>query len=665
MKNIARKCAKEKSGEGAFSAIILSAGYGLRFRPFTDFLPKPLAPICGRPLLMAIADKIFSAGCSEVIVNLHHKAGKIVEAFAGTDHPSLSFSMERRILGTGGAILNCRQFLEKEDFFLLHNGDVISDADLGLLLSHHRRSGLAGTLLLVDGGDNKISAERGVISGIKGHCGSIGKSGLMTYSGIAAFSRRVFDFFPSELHQFPLIEVFSRMIENGELGAFVPDRIYWRDIGSLSKYFSVHEEILLRKLFMPAWLKPSDRPFSGGLGRIGGVSLRGFVSAPPGGRCEIRKGAKLENCILLDGATLRSGEFRRDEIIGKGFSVHRDSNEIMNLGILKESDFRRIRISSLQEQGSNRRFYRLDSGGRREVLMVSGPDDQDFARFMKIGRYLDRLALGVPRIRRANLSSHSVLMEDLGDATLNRALRSSGAMAGRLLEKAIRFLVEFQNRTMASAERNVKREFGFDGLRWESQYFMDNFLAKFAGVEIPDFPGIDEEFDAVAREALSSPRVLCHRDFQSQNIMIFRNRIRIVDFQGARMGPLAYDLMSLLRDAYIEISEDEIARLTAYYHRILCRSGLGRRLDIPLRDFAKFASSAALQRNMQALGAFAFLGLVKGKKSYLGHIPRGLLNLRGSIRKYQEHHHPIPMIEKAVAKIIHLKIERGALNFQA
>ncbi|HPN84218.1 MAG TPA: sugar phosphate nucleotidyltransferase [Victivallales bacterium] len=616
-----------------FSAMILSAGFGTRLRPLTNHIPKPLAPLCGRPLLSTIIEKISSAGADEIVINLHHKAEGIISKISKPYGKKLRFVKEKDILGTGGGILNCRKFLSRHEFFVLHNGDIISDVDINQLISHHQRSGMTATLFLIDGTENKISASSGRITGIEGICGTCENRKLLTYSGISVFNRSSFDFFPEKVQAFSLIDVLKKMIEAGKLGALSYEKSYWNDIGSLEKYFSVHEDILLKKLFSPDWLDKRDIPIPSALKKAFPKNqIKGFISSS--GKCEIRKGARLANCILLDGAIIAKNSFHKNEIIGRNFSIHRDSTRIMSIDIMKGYDFLKTQVSSLPEQGSSRCFYRINESGARRILMLSSQDDSDFSRFIKIGEYLRSLSIGVPQIFSHSIKSHSVIMEDLGNITLNGAMADKDKSL-KLLKRTILFLVEFQDRTLKTAPKIVQREFAFEGLRWESEYFRDNFLAKFAGLKISKFPGIEKEFDDIAISALSSPQVLCHRDFQSQNIMLKDGRIRIVDFQGARMGPLGYDLMSLLRDAYIQISEGEIEYLMRYYHRMMSRATFGKKLKLPYCDFANFASSAALQRNMQALGAFSFLSLVKGKKFYLNHIPRGIANLRNSLKAYK------------------------------
>ncbi len=119
---------------------------------------------------------------------------------------------------------------------------------------------------------------------------------------------------------------------------------------------------------------------------------------------------------------------------------------------------------------------------------------------------------------------------------------------------------------------------------------------------------------------VASPLVLMHRDFQSQNILLRQQRVRLVDFQGLRLGPLTYDLASLVWDPYVELPaslrQDLVARFAAGHPSLAAE--VIRAMTI----------TAGLQRIMQALGAFGFLGLVKGKAEFLAHIPAGVDHLQ-------------------------------------
>ena len=127
----------------------------------------------------------------------------------------------------------------------------------------------------------------------------------------------------------------------------------------------------------------------------------------------------------------------------------------------------------------------------------------------------------------------------------------------------------------------------------------------------------------IAERLASLPRVLVHRDFQSQNIIIRNGHAYLIDFQGMRPGLSKYDLASLLYDPYVDLSGGEREELFESYRAMRERNGC------PLRtDDEEIFRLCAMQRLMQALGAYAFLGLVRENKAFLSHIPAALASLR-------------------------------------
>ncbi len=178
---------------------------------------------------------------------------------------------------------------------------------------------------------------------------------------------------------------------------------------------------------------------------------------------------------------------------------------------------------------------------------------------------------------------------------------------------------------MAGCPPANERTFDYGQLRWETDYFARNFLSMDMGLDETVISTLDQEFHSLADAVSKQPLVFMHRDFQSQNILIKNGKVRLVDFQGARKGSLAYDLVSLLKDAYVDIPADLRQELLEYYHSKL----IGMRGPALSREeLTRAFLLAGLQRNMQALGAFSFLSLVKGRKQFRKFIPLCFRHLR-------------------------------------
>ena len=131
-------------------AMIFAAGLGTRLKPITDTLPKAMVPVCGKPLIEHVSRKLLSFGIDEVVVNVHHFADKIEEWIASQDYMQMQVSDERKmLLETGGAVLHARRYLEGCGHFLIHNVDIMSNADLKWLESKVADDALA-TLMVSD-----------------------------------------------------------------------------------------------------------------------------------------------------------------------------------------------------------------------------------------------------------------------------------------------------------------------------------------------------------------------------------------------------------------------------------------------------------------------------------------------------------------------------------
>jgi aminoglycoside/choline kinase family phosphotransferase len=202
------------------------------------------------------------------------------------------------------------------------------------------------------------------------------------------------------------------------------------------------------------------------------------------------------------------------------------------------------------------------------------------------------------------------------------------------------------------------RIFDYEHLRWETSYFIDRFVEGIMDIRVKNPSALNDEFHRLASKVDSFPKTVVHRDFQSQNIMITQGGIpRVVDYQGARIGPPAYDVVSLLWDPYYRLEDDLRERLLEYYVKQIKNSLTAKISNTtnpslspfskdsfipPLAkggkggffneiDFKETLPPCRLQRHMQALGAYGFLSKVKGKKYFLKYVPEGLRLLKEDI----------------------------------
>ena len=210
-----------------------------------------------------------------------------------------------------------------------------------------------------------------------------------------------------------------------------------------------------------------------------------------------------------------------------------------------------------------------------------------------------------------------ILEEDLGALTLKKYCASGAATAASLeamYKKVLDALAQWQGLDTGVSATIAARDMDIEMFLWETDYFTTHCVREYFGLDRLVSPAWEKERQRIAAEAAGFPRVCIHRDFQSENIMLRHERIRFVDFQGARRGPAGYDVASLLLDPYVaKLTSALSTRLLDYYLSIAPGCVNDRSFRI-----------CSLQRLMQALGAYANLSIHKGKDWYREYIPVAL-----------------------------------------
>ena len=175
--------------------------------------------------------------------------------------------------------------------------------------------------------------------------------------------------------------------------------------------------------------------------------------------------------------------------------------------------------------------------------------------------------------------------------------------------------------------------FDVEKLTWELQFFTKHFLEAYRGAQITPAArdALAAEYAAIAEELAAEPPVLCHRDYHSRNLMLHDGSLYIIDFQDARLGPDTYDLVSLLRDSYIDFTEPQVEGLIAFF--LALREGQQATPDDP-EEFRRRFDLMALQRNLKALGTFGFQTTSRQNTVYIQYIPRTLNYARANLLRY-------------------------------
>jgi aminoglycoside/choline kinase family phosphotransferase len=285
-----------------------------------------------------------------------------------------------------------------------------------------------------------------------------------------------------------------------------------------------------------------------------------------------------------------------------------------------------IELSLFKERGSDRTFFRLKWNRKDSAILVHyDPKRVENTYYADIAAFLRDIDVPAPRLIRHDPAGCLIVMEDLGDTNLWFLKKTPWETRQALYQKTLTIvnrLHSFPEKDFPSARVRLMEGFGPDLYRWERDYFRDYFVRDVCGIELePSFEGeLEGELSALAERLAGTRRSLVHRDLQSQNVMIRDGEPFLIDFQGMRFGSPFYDLGSLLCDPYVNFSGSEQNELLSFYY------GLSK-WDLDWATFQNTFWEASAQRLMQALGAYGFLGLKKGLKAFLEHIPAGLRNL--------------------------------------
>ena len=294
------------------------------------------------------------------------------------------------------------------------------------------------------------------------------------------------------------------------------------------------------------------------------------------------------------------------------------------------------RVVALTGDASDRRYFRIlpkPEGTPLVLAVYSAPFAFDELPFVNTAGLFAAMPVPVPAILGHADDVGVLALQDLGDVTLQAHLGSaSPARHAALYREAVSFVDTIQRRGRELAgPKYLPYSVAFDveKLTWEMDFFVKHFLEAYRGVAIPERERevLRTELGAIVRELAAEPRVLCHRDYHSRNLMLHEERLFIIDFQDARLGPDTYDLASLLRDSYVDLPWSVVDDLIAYFLALQGRSGeeeeYRRRFDL-----------MALQRNLKALGTFGYQTTSRGNPVYIQYIPRTLNYVRENLRRY-------------------------------
>lgn len=575
-------------------ALVLAAGFGTRLLPLTREIPKPLLPIWNRPLLLRILDQLRAWGVREVVVNLHHQPGPILNLLRTQPLPGLhlALSFEPEILGTGGALERAHWFLGRDPFWMI-NGDVVADLDpRPLVRAFDPRRTIASAWVTKKTGPRSIDIADGRVLSFR--AARPGGPGTATFCGVHLVHPRVLEFIPPGFSS--IVTAYEKAMAQGwGVAAREVRGSYWADIGTPSAYLRAHRDLAPHK---GGRMVCADRSVSVG------------------------RGASLDNVVLLPGAVVNAGAALRDCIVAANApaSGRIEGAVVMRAAVAMPHDglpdgIRRDRavVHAHPKRGSARSYTRVIDGPRSVMVMHYDPSRDENRLFAGHARWLARRGIRTPHLLREDAGACRIVLEDVGEVSVEHAFPGwSEAARMRWYGRAVA-LAACLHGIRGFARRTWMPPLDPTRMNLEHDLFMEQFAAEVSdkALQAGAFGDLRRARDLLAVQ----PRVLIHRDFQSSNLMVRGGELVMLDFQGMRPGPAAYDLASLLWDPYVELTGRQREALLKRY-----AASAPRPPDDVLR-------AGVVQRLTQALGAFVRLSRNPGQERFRNYIPAAVRRL--------------------------------------
>ena len=288
-------------------------------------------------------------------------------------------------------------------------------------------------------------------------------------------------------------------------------------------------------------------------------------------------------------------------------------------------------LARASEDASFRRYWRASfADGRTLVAMDAPPDKEDCRPFVRIAGLLQAAGVHAPRIHAQDLAQGFLLLTDLGNRLYLNELNDQ--TAPELFRDAIDTLIRWQRATRegelpAYDEALLRREMSLF-----PEWYVERHLRRPLTHEQKS--ELETTYQVLVRSALAQPRVYVHRDYMPRNLMVCEPNPGVLDFQDAVLGPITYDIVSLLRDAFLSWPEERVIDWTVRYWEKARAAGLPVEADFG--EFWRAFEWMGLQRHLKVLGIFARINYRDGKPKYLADTPRFLAYARPVARRYRE-----------------------------
>jgi len=289
-------------------------------------------------------------------------------------------------------------------------------------------------------------------------------------------------------------------------------------------------------------------------------------------------------------------------------------------------------LAPASADASFRRYFRVtDADGATRIVMDAPPAHEDVRPWLHVQRLFRDAGAHVPEVLAEDLERGFLLLSDLGSTTYLAAL-NEGIDADNLYRAATETLIDIQRGSRPGQLPAYDRIL----LKRELDLFPDWYIGKHVTIDFGDAErqALETVFEKILAVNLGEPCVYVHRDYHSRNLMTAGHRPGVIDFQDAVFGPITYDLVSLLKDAYVEWDEEQALDWLARYWEKAKKAGLPVRADFG--EFFRDYEWMGVQRHVKVLGIFARLWHRDGKDGYLKDMPLVAKYLRAACARYGE-----------------------------
>tara|TARA_R110000868_G_scaffold90546_3_gene251229 strand:- start:2669 stop:3655 length:987 start_codon:yes stop_codon:yes gene_type:complete len=285
--------------------------------------------------------------------------------------------------------------------------------------------------------------------------------------------------------------------------------------------------------------------------------------------------------------------------------------------------------TAMPGDASFRQYFHVASAEQSYVAM-NAPPPENCQPFVAIAAALRDMGVQTPEIFAADLSQGFLLLSDFGDTTFLQALQSNPSVseADHLYHRALQALAVMQ--MCRSVPGHPLQPFGREWMEREWAWHQEWFLQKWQGMSSASHPMLNDCYEKLILSALEQPQVFMHRDYHSANLMVLDGgEVGVLDFQDAFMGPLTYDVASLLRDCYIDWPPSKVREWALYYANLI-------KIDVDEATFMRWFDWMSLQRHIKALMTFARKAVRDQQPRYLQHVPRTLNYIVTTSQQYPE-----------------------------